>query len=343
KITPLFPSILTQVAVAEGEDLGTPTEFQSAPSLTQPNGIGGSGGDQVNLPYDSPLLSGHTSDRAEGSLNLKALSAFCTNLSNRVLALETVNDAQAKEILSWKRDVSTTRQELSTAGPTTTLITSTIFDDEEMTLADTLIKLKDDKAKGVAFKDSESTDRPARSILTLKPLPTIDPKDKGKGVLEEPDLATKRTKSDFDAAQIARDEEIARQLEVELQAEMERERQREEQASMDYIANLYDEVQERIDVDHELATLLLLDLQEDERMIRDMNKKGEEESSDKEDGTEIHMLTERRYQFTIRTLKRMLSLRMIIESASDAAYDLLRFVQKHIDESGGHDRGEKDI
>nr|GFA93537.1 hypothetical protein [Tanacetum cinerariifolium]GFA93593.1 hypothetical protein [Tanacetum cinerariifolium] len=54
-------------------------------------------------------------------------------------------------------NVSTARQELSTAGPTTTLTITTIFDDEEMTLADTLIKLKDDKAKGVAFKDSENT------------------------------------------------------------------------------------------------------------------------------------------------------------------------------------------
>nr|GFC96443.1 hypothetical protein [Tanacetum cinerariifolium] len=74
--------------------------------------------------------------------------------------------------------------------------------------------------------DSKSTDRPARSILTLKPLPTINPKDKRKGVLEEPESAKKVTKSDFDAAQIAKDEEIARLLEVELQAELERKRQR---------------------------------------------------------------------------------------------------------------------
>nr|GEV61337.1 hypothetical protein [Tanacetum cinerariifolium] len=195
-----------------------------------------------------------------------------------------------------------------------------------MTLVDTLIKLKDNKAKGVTFKDSESTDKPTRSILTLKPLPAIDPKDKGKGVLEEPELEKKMTKSDFDVAQIARDEEIARQLEVELQAKVKRERQREEKASMDYIANLYEEVQARIDADHELAVrwtheehekytmdkeqsrfthsqlnkksfediqglymkehelianFVPIGSEEDERMIRDMNKKAEEESSDK--------------------------------------------------------------
>nr|GEW32391.1 putative ribonuclease H-like domain-containing protein [Tanacetum cinerariifolium] len=430
KITPLFPSMLTQAAVAEGEDSETPTETQPTPSPTQPSvgdqppltesslrhdyfqdprvdleGIGGSGGDRVNLPHDSPLSGGQTSDRAKGSLNLEALSALCTNLSKMVLALEIVKVAQAKEILTMKArtnklekrckpsishhrawlmsvsllskkkklskmksvskqgrknaksgptkddsdkldaeldedmeyidteeavnegrqstidtarpDVSTVRQELSTVGPTTTPTTTTIFDDEEMTLADTLIKLKDGKAKGVAFKDSKSTDRPAISILTLKPLPTIDPKDKRKGVLEEPESAKKMTKSNFDAAPIARDEEIARQLEVELKAEVERERQIEEQASMNYIANLYDEVQARIDDDHELVVRwtheehekfthsqlnkksfediqvlymkeheLIVDFvpigfEEDERRIKDMNKKNEEESSDK--------------------------------------------------------------
>nr|GEX80730.1 hypothetical protein [Tanacetum cinerariifolium]GEX83296.1 hypothetical protein [Tanacetum cinerariifolium] len=64
------------------------------------------------------------------------------------------------------------------------------------------------------------------------------------------------TRSDFNAAQVARDEEIARQLEAELHEEVERERQRVEQASMDYIENLYDEVQARIDADLELAVRL---------------------------------------------------------------------------------------
>ncbi|GJT13014.1 hypothetical protein Tco_0860056 [Tanacetum coccineum] len=46
----------------------------------------------------------------------------------------------------------------------------------------TLIKMKEEKAKekGVSFKDIKDSSRPERSILTLKPLPTIDPKDKGK-------------------------------------------------------------------------------------------------------------------------------------------------------------------
>ncbi|GJW12525.1 hypothetical protein Tco_1578352 [Tanacetum coccineum] len=53
----------------------------------------------------------------------------------------------------------------------------------------------------VVFKDVEDSSRPARSVLTLKPLPTIDPKDKGKSVLEEPKPTKKMTRSDFDDAQ----------------------------------------------------------------------------------------------------------------------------------------------
>nr|GFC00647.1 hypothetical protein [Tanacetum cinerariifolium] len=41
--------------------------------------------------------------------------------------------------------------------------------------------------------------------------------------------------------------------------------------------------------------------------------------------TFVKMMT-RRYPLTTKTLERMLSLRLIDESASDAAYDLLRFV-----------------
>nr|GFA31398.1 hypothetical protein [Tanacetum cinerariifolium] len=184
---------------------------------------------------------------------------------------EAVKEGRQNTVDTARPDVSTARQELSTAGPITPPTTTTIFNDEEMTVTNTLIKLKDNKAKGVAFKYSKGKDRPARSILTLKRLPTINPKDK---------------------ANIARDEDIAGQLEVELQAEVKRERQKEEQASMNYIANLYDEVQARIDVDHELASLymkeqeLIADFvpigsEEDEKRIRDVNKKSKEESGDK--------------------------------------------------------------
>ncbi|GJX12217.1 hypothetical protein Tco_0202076 [Tanacetum coccineum] len=67
--------------------------------------------------------------------------------------------------------------------------TSTIFGDDEQ-IAQVLLNMSQAKAvsrekeKGVEFKDIEETERPrptsTRSLLTLKPLPKIDPKDKGK-------------------------------------------------------------------------------------------------------------------------------------------------------------------
>ncbi|GKA74380.1 hypothetical protein Tco_0780682 [Tanacetum coccineum] len=373
--------------------------------------------------------------------------------------------------------------------------------------------LKELEDKGIVFKDTEELLRPARSVLTLTPLPSIDPKDKGKGILEKLEPAKKMTRSDFDDAQVARDAEVARQLEVELQAEVERKRQREEQASMDYIANLYDKVQARIDTDHELAVRLthkeqefkhsrlnkrtLKEIQtlyikeqeraanfvpigseEDERLIQKMNKnavgvhvekvleepdstKVEVKQEETEQGPGKHLtflkivpdeegiidfevlekrfpilnleskfyhfdrhgadciyyrifrsggssrsiktfskmvtrvdrldlvelynlvmqrfktttpggvdlvlwgdlrtmfeanaedelwqnqegwiLKKRRYPLIKEKLERMMSLKLIAESASDSAYDLFRFIQKQIDEAGSHDGGEKDL
>ncbi|GKC79383.1 hypothetical protein Tco_1130157 [Tanacetum coccineum] len=67
---------------------------------------------------------------------------------------------------------------------------TTVFRDDE-TIAEFLVSMSQNKAKqkGVEIKDAEDSDRPratsTRSVLTLKPLPKIDPKDKGKKVLEE--------------------------------------------------------------------------------------------------------------------------------------------------------------
>ncbi|GJZ66025.1 ribonuclease H-like domain-containing protein, partial [Tanacetum coccineum] len=294
-VTPLFPNMLIQAEVDEGEGSAQSIEPQPTPSPSQPS----SGGQPpVHTPHGSPLSGAHTPDRAEDALNLQKLSVLCTNLSNRVLALESVKDTQAAEIITlkarlkklekkckpsishhraWLRSVSmkkklkkkeyvskqrrkkakpgptlddnakldaeldegmeymdteeamdegrqsnldaedkgsgekrgsteelvstvvpetvstarptidTARQEDSTAEPTTT----SIFDDEEITMVQNLIKMKEEKAKekGVSIKDVEDTDRPRttteRSILTLKPLPKINPKGKGKKVLKE--------------------------------------------------------------------------------------------------------------------------------------------------------------
>ncbi|GKB27309.1 hypothetical protein Tco_0866710 [Tanacetum coccineum] len=84
----------------------------------------------------------------------------------------------------------------------------------------------------------ERSSRPIRSITTLQPLPTIDPKDK------------------------ERDAEIALRLQAELDEELIVEREIQEEASKIAIAEMFDEVQARMDADYELAARMTQEEQE---------------------------------------------------------------------------------
>ncbi|GKE10320.1 hypothetical protein Tco_1413871, partial [Tanacetum coccineum] len=120
KVTPLFDSMLVPHQAPGGEGSKQLTEPQPTPSPTQPStgdqppvtdsssshdttqdsrdsleGTNRSEGDQVQPSDDSNLSGGPTSDIAKGGMTLEELSILCTNLSNRVLALEASKDAQA--------------------------------------------------------------------------------------------------------------------------------------------------------------------------------------------------------------------------------------------------------
>ncbi|GKE42948.1 hypothetical protein Tco_1470232, partial [Tanacetum coccineum] len=136
--------------------------------------------------------------------------------------------------------VTTTGVTISIIEPGTPLTTTTVFDDnEDLTIAQTLIKMKSEKAKekGVAFRDEKDLPRLNRSTTTLQPLPTIDLKDK----------------------------ELAQRLHEEELAELDRtqkDRQRQDEATNAALAKEFDEIQARIDVDHELAIRLTHEEQE---------------------------------------------------------------------------------
>ncbi|GKF52117.1 hypothetical protein Tco_0148584, partial [Tanacetum coccineum] len=113
--------------------------------------------------------------------------------------------------------------------------TSTVFGDDQI-IAKVLLNMSQAKAvsreneKGVELKDIEEADRPrpasTRSLLTLKPLPKIDPKDKGKKKIEEED----KSESEYDGIpqaekkfkQLESDEELARKIQEEWEGEEER-------------------------------------------------------------------------------------------------------------------------
>ncbi|GKC77199.1 hypothetical protein Tco_1127973 [Tanacetum coccineum] len=160
-----------------------------------------------------------------------------------------------------------------TQTPTSTP-TPTVFGDDE-TIAQVLIimsqnkeKLKE-KEKGVKIRNVKETERPrptsTRSILTLRPLPKIDPKDKGKKRIEEEDESDTKsegiTEVEKKFKQLANDEEVAKKVQEEWEAKEEKKSLAEEEATKAALSNEYDFIQVRLNANKILAEKL----QEEER------------------------------------------------------------------------------
>ncbi|GKF26587.1 hypothetical protein Tco_0082481, partial [Tanacetum coccineum] len=101
----------------------------------------------------------------------------------------------------------------------------------------------------VKLKDVENIERPrptsTRSILTLKPLPKIDPKYKGKKRIKEEEYDTasddiNETKKKF--KMLAHDEEIARKMQEEWVVEEEKNRLAAEEAINAALIKEFDDV-----------------------------------------------------------------------------------------------------
>ncbi|GKC47178.1 hypothetical protein Tco_1064900 [Tanacetum coccineum] len=188
-----------------------------------------------------------------------------------------------QEVSTDKEKVSTDRPDEGTvdqtegrsATPTTPTTTPTIFGDDE-TIAQVLLNMSQAKAvsrekeKGVELKDVENIKRPrptsTRSLLTLKPLPKIDPKDKGKKKIEEDESDTKSediNESEKKFKMLAHDEEIARKVQEDWEAEEEVKKLAEEEATNAALIQDFDDIKERIKVDR----LIALRLQEEERAV----------------------------------------------------------------------------
>ncbi|GJW55218.1 hypothetical protein Tco_0099303 [Tanacetum coccineum] len=167
-------------------------------------------------PHDSPLPGGYKPGSDEGRLKLQGIVSMWTKLSKHVLEYGKEKYAQARG------DPQTIRIERmhpiwgginDKTNPCFMKVTFDGFlmmEDVTMTMAQTLIKMKEEKAKekGVAFKDDEDSSRPVRLITTLQPFPSIDPKDKGKGILVEGEHVKVKRK-DQGLAQIESDARVA--------------------------------------------------------------------------------------------------------------------------------------
>ncbi|GJU04344.1 hypothetical protein Tco_1114682 [Tanacetum coccineum] len=270
-----------------------------------------------------PLSRVNTLGSGEDNMKLQELMDLCTKLSDRVLDLENVKDAQDLEIKKLKKrdkkleskkksrtpqlkrrlfkvriessaekslgryghdiGVNTASTPITTAGinittaepvttasapitttgvsisttkpstpPPTTTTTTIPIEDEDLTIAQTLMKIKSEKSKAKGVTMQEPSEYGTR--VRVHPL-QIDPKDKGKSKMVEPEKPKKKKD------QIEYDADVAQRLQAELDKEARLEREREEEASKATNIAEWDDVQAMMDADYELATKL----QEQER------------------------------------------------------------------------------
>nr|GFA59880.1 hypothetical protein [Tanacetum cinerariifolium]GFA59934.1 hypothetical protein [Tanacetum cinerariifolium] len=227
--------------------------------------------DRTLQPMKRRLFKGRVETSTDKSLGEDASKQGRND--DKIEELNLTDGADIEVLVKYKgsgeKGGSTARPEVSTTTPSTPPTTTTIFGDEDLTIAQTLIKLRSKKAKekGVAFRDVEEPPRLTRSTITLQPLLTIDPKDKGKGVLveEEPEKLEKVKRRDKGLAQIESDAELAQRIYEEELAELDRaqkERQKQKEATIAALTEEFGEIQARMDTDHELAVRMTHEEQE---------------------------------------------------------------------------------
>ncbi|GJX48280.1 hypothetical protein Tco_0273470 [Tanacetum coccineum] len=206
----------------------------------------------------------------------KKKKARTPQLKRRLFKVRIESSADKSLETQWRYDqdidvtiasasITTVGVSVSTTEPSTPPTTTILIEDEDLIITQTLIKMRSEKSKekakerGSKEKSSEPATRPIRGVTMQEPSETasrpivppqqqLDPKDKGKGIMQEPEKLVKLKGKD----QIAFDEEVARRLEAQMQAELEEKervaRQREEEANL----ISWDNTQAMMDADYEL-------------------------------------------------------------------------------------------
>nr|GEW52921.1 hypothetical protein [Tanacetum cinerariifolium] len=240
---------------------------------------------------DSLLVRGNILRSDEDRRKLDESMALCTNLQNMVLDLEKTKTTQHNEIgridaidayeditmVSVQDDAEKEMFNVDTLGGKEVFVTgqnknvveevvdvaqvsidatTVTINTKEITLAQALEALKTSKpkVKGMVFQESGKSTTTTTTIISSQ-----QSQDKGKGIMiEEP---VKPKKKD----QIRLDEEAAKKLQAEFNEEerLAREKaKKEERANIDLIEE-WDDIQVKINVDHQLAKRLQAQEQEE--------------------------------------------------------------------------------
>ncbi|GJY06148.1 ribonuclease H-like domain-containing protein [Tanacetum coccineum] len=173
------------------------------------------------------------------------------DIAAKVIVQDIAAPITAAETITTAETVTAAKEVTTVSGPTTTTI-------DELTLAQTLIEIAAKskkvevvttaaatrpKAKGIVFHEHEQSHKP--TVYSTQP----SSKDKGKGIMIEPEKPLKRKD------QVVADEEYARQLAAEMEAELakeERVRRQKEEANLALI-ELWETKQAMMEADRLLA------------------------------------------------------------------------------------------
>ncbi|GJZ85743.1 retrovirus-related pol polyprotein from transposon TNT 1-94 [Tanacetum coccineum] len=186
---------------------------------------------------DPPLSRVNTPGSGEDRLKIMELMEICIKLSDKSLDDQENASKQERneedEDISWFQEDAETQG--STAEPSTPPTTTTLIEDEDLIIAQTLMKMRSEKSKekakqrGSKEKSSEPATRPTRGVTMQEPS----------------ESGTKKA--------IKFDEEVAKILAEELEVELEEEKrvtiQRKEEANL----ISWDNTQAMMEADYELA------------------------------------------------------------------------------------------
>nr|GFA21454.1 hypothetical protein [Tanacetum cinerariifolium] len=219
--------------------------------------------EHIPTPYHDPLPN------SEDRLKLNELMEICTKSSVRVLSLEQIKTNQAAEIEKLKKREDASKHgripEID-ADEDLSLINETVQDqgrmkdqdmfgfndlDGDVVVVDVAAGEKEEQSEKVAEKEVITAD-PVTTAGEVVTTVDVKAKEKGKGIMVEPEKPLKNKD------QIALNEEVARKLEAQMKAKMEEKERiaREKDEANIAVIEEWDGVQATIDVDRQLAEQL---------------------------------------------------------------------------------------
>nr|GEW29499.1 putative ribonuclease H-like domain-containing protein [Tanacetum cinerariifolium] len=251
-ITPLFDTMMVQATEEVGE--GSERKETEVPDI-EPQIE-----ESVPTPSNDPLPSG------EDRMQLSELVEFYTKLSNRFLSLEKIKTNQAAKIEKLKKRVKKLEgkkkkrthglKRLYKVGLSSRIVSSDkegLGDQEDASKQGRIAEIDADENLSLIDETTQDQGRlNEEEMFSVDDLDGDEVKEKGKGIMVEPEKPLKKKE------QIIMDEEVARKLEAQVRAEIEEEERivREKDEANIALIEEWDDVQATINADRQLAKQL---------------------------------------------------------------------------------------